>query len=261
MAQTGPHCARSCAQPSWGPPSAPRPAGATLGLQLSGSAGARLRLGSHPHGRLGTLGPCQAPALHAPSPNCPRESDEATAASKSLRRICPGRLKGAGTRELKGPSLGTAGRERRQAAPVHMHALVCLHASRRAPARSSGAEVCTLGHSSKHTRTRMCGWVAGAYLCTFTQPTTAWGSRHPQALCHVGAGLDHWPCPKHPPSDHPSLRSSPLQGSEGTPRPAVPLRRTGYATPNHSPGNPSLAGSSGSARPDVPACAPGAVKQ
>lgn len=84
-----------------------------------------------PRGRVSALRPCRALALHTyctlQIPNCPRESNEATAASKSLRHICPGRLWVARARKLKGPSLGTAGRERRQAAPMHMCALVFTH--------------------------------------------------------------------------------------------------------------------------------------
>lgn len=50
-------------------------------------------------------------------PICPAESNEATAVSKSLRHICPGRLQVAEARELKGQNLRLLG----QAAPMHMH--------------------------------------------------------------------------------------------------------------------------------------------
>lgn len=49
---------------------------------------------------------------------------------------------------------------------MHTHALVCLHTSRRAPCtRGTLQQVCTLSHSSKHTRTCVCGWAARTHLC------------------------------------------------------------------------------------------------
>lgn len=106
-------------------PSAPRPTGATRGLQLSGSWS------------LGAPRPQQAFALHAyctlQIPDCPGESNEATAASKSLRHICPGRLRAAEAREVKEQSLGTAGRA--EAGSSHVSARSC---ARTPHVRSSG---------------------------------------------------------------------------------------------------------------------------
>lgn len=84
------------------------PPGATRGLQLSGSAGTRLSPclpGARAHcGHAGRL------LCTLQIPNCPGESNEATAASKSLRHICPGRLRAAEAQELMEQSLGSAGR-------------------------------------------------------------------------------------------------------------------------------------------------------
>lgn len=86
-----------------------------------------------PPRRLGTLQPYWAPVVCVLQiANCPRESNKAAADSKSLRHICPSRLQAAGAGELR-PSLGTAGREQRQAAPT----CGCLHTSRHSAPPSS----------------------------------------------------------------------------------------------------------------------------
>lgn len=145
---------------------------------------------------------------------------------------------------------------------------VCTHPDEHAvlEAHSSGAEICTFSRSSKHRRSHMCGWAACTYLCSCLHSLQRTGAPGPPRLslpcgaglvwtvCHAQSIL-HWTIPLR------GAAPTPLQGSEGTPRPAVPLRRTGYATPGCSPGKPSLVGSSGSAQPDLPACTPGAVKQ
>lgn len=111
-------------------------------------------------------------------------------------------------------------------------------------------------------------WAAGWEACMYVHVClhSLQGASAPGS---PGLSLPCWCCsgplamPKAPSIRHPSLRSSPnpSAGCEGSPRHTVPLCRTGYAILSNSPGKPSLAGSSGSACPDLPACSPEAVKQ
>lgn len=54
-----------------GTPSVPQPTGATLGLQLSGSVGTRLRLSSHPPGDWARFSPAGHLLCMLQIPNCP----------------------------------------------------------------------------------------------------------------------------------------------------------------------------------------------
>lgn len=157
---------------------------------------------------------------------------------------------------VKGPSLGLAGREQRQAAPTCMHALLRLHTSHTAHAvleacSSSVAPASTGGLTS----IRAAEWETCTYqhVCLHTlQGGSAPGSPGLSLPCWGWSGP--LAMPKAPSMRHPSPRSSPnLSAGQGSPNHAVPLCRTGYATPIRSPGKPSLAGSSGSAWPDLPA--------
>lgn len=168
--------------------------------------------------------PCQALALHTyctlQIPNCPRESNEATAASKSLRHSCPSRLRATGAQQLRDRVWGQMG-ESRGRQPPRMCAFSCVYAhpdTVHAVLEACSGEapgVCTLSHSNKHTRTPMCGWAVGQEPCTYLhlclqslqgasapgspQPLSAmlgliWTAGHAQSIIS---------------SDHLSLRSSP----------------------------------------------------
>lgn len=118
-------------------------------------------------------------------PNCPVQSNKDTAASKSLRYICPGRLQVAEARKLKGQNLRLLG----QAAPMCMHGLMCAHVLR-VPLQEQG-----FAHSGAPVRAQelmclqsLCGLVLQK---PFSLLLLCWDCR---------------PCPKHPLSDHSCLR-------------------------------------------------------
>lgn len=92
-----------------GTSSPPHPTGATPGLQLSGHSA---QLSSHPMGDRERSGPAGHPLCTLQIPTGPRESNEATAASKSLGHICPSRLRAAGARGFRARVWGELGERR-----------------------------------------------------------------------------------------------------------------------------------------------------
>lgn len=75
---------------------------------------------------------------------------------------------------------------------MHTHALVCLHTSRRAPCTKGTLQwVCTLSHSSKHTRTCVCSWAACTYPCLQPRPLQALSATLVlvRTICHAQSNL------------------------------------------------------------------------
>lgn len=188
-------------------------------------------------------------------PSCPRESNKATAASKSLRHICPSRLQAAGPQELRDRVWGQLEESRgRQHPHVGVYTLADALHSTPEPLLGNAPGICSLQRAHKD----LCVWLLqdGKHYVSVSVYTgqcfrllqalsamlrLVWTTGYAQNVL---------------PQTIPFGRAAPnhLQGS------AVPLNRTGYAT-SCSPGKPSLAGSSGSAQPDLPACTPGVGKQ
>lgn len=144
---------------------------------------------------------------------------------------------------VKGLSLGTAGREQRQAAPT----CGCLHTSRHSSPepRSSHAPVSTQGP--------VCVAAAGREApCICECVYTAQCFRLLQALSAMLGCCGPLAMPKTS-----SLRLPLLEEEPQT----ICRVLLSHCPTSCSPGKPSLAGSSGSAQPDLPACTPGAGEQ
>lgn len=148
---------------------------------------------------------------------------------------------------VKALSLGTAGREQRQAAPT----CGCLHISRHSAPEPRSSHALGIARSSEHTRTCVCGCCrmgSTTHLCVYT----AQCFRLLQALSAMLSCCGPLAMPKTS-----SLRLPLLEEQPQTTCRAL----LSHCPTSCSPGKPSLAGSSGSAQPDLLACTPGAGKQ
>lgn len=179
-----------------GNPSASQPTGATLGLQLSVGT----RLNSHPPGDWAHCSPSGHLLCMLQIPNCPRESNKARAASKSLRHICPSRLQAAGARELRERVWGQLEKSRSRQKPrvgVYTPPDTALQAE---PHSGDAPGICLL-----------CVWLLqdGKHcdsVSVFTQLSASGSSR---LSLPRWAGVHHWLCPKCPSSLFPFRKSSP----------------------------------------------------